>query len=78
MRPEDKLREFIIASLEWDRPDAELTDDFPLIEGEVLDSMGIFQIISFIEEEFGTEVADSDLVVENFATISDIARLVSR
>jgi acyl carrier protein len=38
--------------------------------------MGIFQVVSFLESEFGIEVGDEDLVPDNFGTIDLIAALV--
>ena len=38
--------------------------------------MGIFQVVSFLEAEYGIEIDDEDLVPDNFGTIEGIARLV--
>jgi acyl carrier protein len=54
-----------------------LTDEYPLIDGQVLDSLGIYQLVSFLESEFGIEILDQELIPENFGTIGDLARLVS-
>lgn len=76
MDVKEKLREFIAAELKWDKPAAELTDDYPLLEREVVDSLGIFKIISYVEDEFNIEVEDEELVAENFASIDAISTLV--
>lgn len=47
----------------------------PLSEG-LLDSLALEQLISFIEEEFGFQFADNELVVENFESIERLAALV--
>ncbi len=72
----DQLRTFIVNELNYEGSPQELTEDFPLIESGVLDSLGIFQIVSFIESEFGVEIADEELVGENFGSLKRIARLV--
>ncbi len=51
-------------------------DDYPLLEKGVLDSMGIIQVVAFLEDEFGIEVDDAELVPENFETIGSIAELI--
>lgn len=76
MSPQDRVRSFIVEELRFRGSAKDLKNDFPLLENEVLDSMGIFQVVSFLEAEFGVEVDDEDLVPDNFATIDDIARLV--
>jgi acyl carrier protein len=71
---EDELRTFIAAR--GPNPAIELTDEFPLIEQRVLDSLRLYRVVAFIEQRFGVTVADEDLVFENFATIAAIGRLV--
>jgi acyl carrier protein len=75
MSTEDNLRAFMVDELQCGREAEELTDDFPLLEGEVLDSLGIFQVVSFLENSLGVEVRDEELIPDNFATIGSIARL---
>ncbi len=72
----DRLRTFIVEELSWEGSPGDLTDDFPLLERGALDSLGIFQLVSFIESEFGVEVRDKELVRANFGTLADISRLV--
>lgn len=74
MTIENELREFIAERAR--RPASELTDELPLIEQRVLDSLGLYRLIGFIERRFGLTVADEDLVPDNFATIAAIAALV--
>jgi acyl carrier protein len=73
----DQIRAYIAEELKWDKPAAELADDYPLLERDVVDSLGIFKIIGFIEDEFDVEVDDEELVPENFETINSIAALIS-
>lgn len=77
MEVEQKVRQFILDSLLWHGSPSSLTSDYPLIENDVLDSMAIFETIAYLEDQFGIEVQDDDLVPENFETIAAIARLVS-
>lgn len=71
-----QIRTFIADDLHYAGSSESLTDDFPLLEREVLDSMGIFQMVAFLESEFGIEIDDEDLLPENFETIESIGRLV--
>ena len=61
--------------LRWSRS-TNLPDDLPLIERSVLDSLGLFQLVGYLESEFGVEILDEELIPQNFGTITDIARLV--
>ena len=76
MSTTDGLRNFIVTELGWQG--AELTDDYPLIENHVIDSLGVFQIVEFLETEYGVVVPDEELVPAKFATLAAIAELVDR
>jgi acyl carrier protein len=54
-----------------------LGDDTPLWGG-VLDSVGLMQLITFIEEQFEIEVDDEELTSAHFGTVGNIAELVDR
>lgn len=75
MEIEDAIRGFIVRELGWRGKNEELDDDFPLTENKVLDSMGIFKLVSFLESEYRIEIEDEELVPQNFATIGAVAAL---
>ena len=49
-----------------------------LLEEKVIDSMGVMELIAFIESNFGIEFTDDDLTVDNFGTIGAIISLINR
>jgi len=75
MSLEDDIRRFISEELK-PADGAALTDSYPLLDRQVLDSMGVFKLVAFLEDEIGVEVGDHELVPEHFGTISSIAELV--
>jgi acyl carrier protein len=76
MNTTEKVRDFIVDELRWDGASHQLTDDYPLLDNRVIDSLGLFEIVQFLEAEYGIEIADDELVPENFATLSAIGKLV--
>jgi acyl carrier protein len=79
MTTKESLRRFIIEELSFSGDPAALDDDdYPLLDNQVIDSLGVFQLVSFLEDEFGIEVDDEELVPDNFATIGRIVALVER
>jgi acyl carrier protein len=70
------IREYIQTELIMDG-DSKLRDDTPLWGG-VIDSVGLMQLITFIEERFEIEVDDEELTSAHFGTVGDIAALVDR
>ncbi|HEX2051943.1 MAG TPA: acyl carrier protein [Actinomycetota bacterium] len=71
---EDRIRQFIVEHLHG--PADRLSNDYPLIEHRVVDSLGLMQLVSFLESEYAITIEDEDLVPENFKTIGAIAKLV--
>ena len=43
-----------------------------LVSSGLLDSLSLWQLIAFLEEEFGITVDASDMLVDNFQTINAI------
>jgi acyl carrier protein len=43
-------------------------EDDPLLANGILDSLGILDLVGYLEAEFGITVSDEDLVPEHFET----------
>jgi len=72
---ERRILEFIRSELMLDGGGENLSVDSQLLNG-VVDSLGLMQLVAFLEEEFEIEVDDSDISKEYFSTVGDIGRLV--
>lgn len=70
MDTQETLKQFISQTLLNGREQVEADDD--LLGEEIIDSMGVMQLISFIEETFNCTVAQSDITILNFRTIKAI------
>jgi acyl carrier protein len=77
MTTEDKLRSFIVDELSWEGDPNELTPDYRLIDGRVLDSLGIVQMVSFLEDEFGVRLRSEEVVPSNFESIRRLSAFVN-
>lgn len=72
-----RLREFILRQFPAAQG-ASLTDDAALLDQGLIDSLGVLEIVSFIEEQFSVTLTDDDLVSESFSSIAAMAQMVSR
>ncbi|MBN1764002.1 MAG: acyl carrier protein [Sedimentisphaerales bacterium] len=54
----------------------QLTDDMSFLENGIIDSTGILEVISFLEETYGISIQDDELVPENLDSINNIAVFV--
>ncbi|MFI6984110.1 acyl carrier protein [Embleya sp. NPDC050154] len=73
----DLVRTFIVQDLGWEGPRADLTDDLPLIEKGILDSLGLLSLVTHLEDRLGIRVDDRDMVPENLGTLRCIDRFVT-
>jgi acyl carrier protein len=51
-------------------------ENVDLLEEEIVDSLGIFTLIGFIEEKFGVSIDPADINLDNFQTLDTITALV--
>ena len=70
------LTDFIVDEVAAAPPEKLPAPDFPIIESGLVDSLGLFKVIEFIEEKFAVKIEPEEIVLENFATIGAIAALV--
>lgn len=76
MDVETSVREFLRDELRAPGTE-ELGSRESLLDSGLLDSAGIFQLVSFLEERFGINVADEDVVPDNFDTLEAIVAFVN-
>jgi acyl carrier protein len=51
-------------------------NDEPLLKNGLIDSLGILEVVTFVETEFGIVVSDEDLLPENFGSIHSLTSFV--
>ena len=73
----ERVRDFLIDEANWDGPREELTDDLPLIEQHVIDSMLLLRMVAWLESEYGIAIGDADVVPSNFGSIERISKFVA-
>ena len=71
------VRAFVQENFLYMLPDFVLGDDDRLLERGVVDSMGVVEMIAYVEETFGIEAAEEEISEANFGSLSAIARFVS-
>jgi acyl carrier protein len=72
----DQIREFVRDAAQR-KGVTDVTDTLSLVQSGVIDSLGIFRLVSFLEENCKVRIADEEIVGENFETIDDIERFVN-
>lgn len=72
-----EIRQFIIDNFLFE-DSGTLSDDTQFLESGIMDSTGVLELVTFIEDSFGITVADEDLIPENLDSIARAAAFVER
>jgi acyl carrier protein len=70
------IRQFVMDSAQG-KGVKEIGDNDSLTESGVIDSLGIFRLVSFLEENVGVHIGDDEILQDNFRSIADIERFVA-
>lgn len=77
MDPVNDVKEFIIENfLFGDEEQIELETDF--FEKGIIDSTGVIELVSFMEETFGISIDDEELIPENLSSLKNIGEFLQQ
>jgi acyl carrier protein len=74
---EEKILSYLNEQLLDVDMDEELDSETDLLGSGILDSLGMVQLIAFVEKEFNVNVDPEDMVIENFMDIKSICSYIS-
>jgi acyl carrier protein len=74
----EKVRVFLVENFLYMRPKFVLADDDSLLRKGVLDSLGVMEVIGFVEQAWGVSVPQDDITEEHFGTVNGITSYVMR
>lgn len=73
----DRLIEMITAEVSLD-PTHEIELETDLLLTGLVDSLGVVQIVGWIEDELGIDVDPLDVVLDNFQTVAQMVAYIER
>jgi acyl carrier protein len=72
----DRIREYVLEEFAKAKGIDSITDDESLTKNGVIDSMGIFRLVAFLEETFNVRVGDEEITHDNLESVDAIEKLV--
>ncbi len=75
---ESELRQFIVENFLFGKEDAPLANGDSLLELGIIDSTGVLELVSFLEQKYGFTIQDEELVPENLDSIDRLVQFVRR
>ena len=71
------IKRFVLDEFLPDVPEGDLATDYDLVDGGVIDSLGLLKLIAWLGERFQLPVDDIELDPDNFRTIDAIDAFIA-
>ncbi len=71
-----QIRQFVINNFLLGDAEAMLKDKESFLESGTIDSTGVLEVVTFLEETFGFMVEDLELLPENLDSVDNLVRYV--
>jgi len=78
MEIENLIRDFIARNLLFSDSGYDYPDDASFLEEGIVDSIGVLELVGFIEETFNVSVEDREIVPDHFDSVSRLAEYIRR
>jgi acyl carrier protein len=76
MTAENQIRRYILENFLYTNDETKLNNTDSFLEAGIVDSTGILELLMFVEETFGFEVKDEELLPDNFDSVERLALYV--
>lgn len=73
-----QIRQFILDNFVMGAKGLQLSDTDSFMERHIIDSTGFLELVTYLEETFGIQVADDDLIPENLDSLNSLEAYVGR
>jgi len=71
----DKIKKFLLQQFPATK---NVGNDDSLLNNGLIDSLGILEVVAFMEKEFGITVSDEDLLPENFGSVGSLINFIQQ
>jgi acyl carrier protein len=78
MQLKSEIRQFIVDNFLYGQDDDTLDDEVSFLGKGIIDSTGILELVSFIEEKYSISIDDEELIPDNFDSLNKLSTFVSR
>jgi acyl carrier protein len=75
---ERSIREFIARNLLYSADGFPYTDDASFLQEGVIDSLGVMELVAFLQSTYSLTVEPSEMIPENFDSVARLAAFIRR
>lgn len=72
-----KIRSFIVENFLFGESDG-FSDDASFLDEGIIDSTGVLELVSFLEENYAIHVDDDEMIPDNLDSVDKVAQYIVR
>jgi len=73
----DQVRDFIYENFLFGDSDNRLKDDQSFLDSGVIDSTGVLELVTFVEETFKIKIFDEEIIPENLDSVDRLVQFIN-
>ena len=78
MTIEAQIRDFISQNILFSDSGFPYPDDVSFVQEGIIDSIGMLELVAFVEENFQCDVQDQEIIPENFDSVNNLALYIRK
>jgi len=78
MQLNGEIRSYIVDTFLYGQDDNSLGDDSSFLEKGIIDSTGVLELVSFIQEKYTIQVHDEEILPDNFDSLRKLSAFIIR
>ena len=78
MTVSDKLRDYVTENFLFGNTDYNLNNNDSFIEKGIIDSTGVLELVTYVEENFNLRIADEEIVPDNLDSIAKLTTFIKK
>jgi acyl carrier protein len=78
MTTEAQIKDYIAKNLLFSSDGFRYPDDASFLEEGIVDSQGVMELVLFVEENFGVQVKDTEIIPDNFDSVNKLTAYIQR
>jgi acyl carrier protein len=78
MTIDTEIKDYIAKNLLFSDNGFPYSEEASFLEEGIVDSVGVMELVAFVEEKFGLKIDDADVTPDNFDSVSRLAAFIRR
>ena len=78
METRSTVRNFVIENFLFGDESSLTSDSLSLLDSGIMDSIGVMELVSFLEGDLQIEVPDADLIPDNLDSVDNLVAFIAR